>query len=69
MRMDWLLKEVSEDDPTPTGVELLTAIHESNNLELFDSPAVQALIRFFYQRLVQFEYGPFSQVVQFLDLF
>lgn len=47
----------------------MTAIWQQNNLKYYDVPAVQALILFFYRKLVAYEQGFLNTIIQVLDMF
>lgn len=69
MRLDWLLDfENEKTNRQPVGINLLMAIYQSNNDVFYGIPAVQALIRFFYQKLKKNEQSPANRLIQFLDL-
>ena len=62
------MTEVSEDNKQPKAIELLTAIYESENMAYYELPAVQAMIRFFYKKLVDHEQRFLNTIIQTLDL-
>lgn len=69
MRLDWLLEPCSEEDQQQRGIKLLQAILQSHEIKYFEIPAVQALIQFYYQQLVKWQFHPLRFFLLLLDLF
>ena len=51
IKFDWLLEDVAKDDRQPYVYRLLSEIDKKEDMEYYDIPAVQAMVRFHHSKL------------------